>query len=173
MCPKANSHIPRRSHAVPMPFPYHAVPLRIRIVFPNWFPPCGRVWVTHAMPRPSRAQAAPKPRSSRAQAAPKPRPSRAQAAPQPFRSDSDFSRPRHSTAWARHLHGMCELASAVESPLPPANTRSSTKVIRSIPIPNLNAGGQCETKKRLLKLIILVEEHECCIIYSTNITVTI
>jgi hypothetical protein len=26
---KANSHIPFRSHAAPMPFPYHAVPLMI------------------------------------------------------------------------------------------------------------------------------------------------
>ena len=30
----------------------------------------------------------------------------------PYRSESDFSRPRHSTAWARH--GICELTSAVE-----------------------------------------------------------
>ena len=30
----------------------------------------------------------------------------------PYLSESDFSRPRHSTAWARH--GICELTSAVE-----------------------------------------------------------
>jgi hypothetical protein len=30
----------------------------------------------------------------------------------PRRSESDFSRPRHSAAWA--WHGMCELASAVQ-----------------------------------------------------------
>jgi hypothetical protein len=34
------------------------------------------------------------------------------AMPQPCRSESDFSRPRHSAAW--EYHGMCESASAVQ-----------------------------------------------------------
>jgi hypothetical protein len=34
------------------------------------------------------------------------------AMPRPCRSESNFSRPRHSAAWA--WHGMCELASAVQ-----------------------------------------------------------
>jgi hypothetical protein len=38
-------------------------------------------------------------------------PCRARAMPRPCRSESDFSRPRYSAAWARH--GKCELASAV------------------------------------------------------------
>jgi hypothetical protein len=55
----------------------------------------------------------------------------------------------HGMAW----HDMCELASAVERRLFPSTTRSSTEVvIRNIPISNLNAGGRCETKQRLLKL---------------------
>jgi hypothetical protein len=37
-------------------------------------------------------------------------PCRTPAMPRPCRSESDFSRPRHSAAW----HGMCELASAVQ-----------------------------------------------------------
>jgi hypothetical protein len=39
-------------------------------------------------------------------------PCRAHAMPRPFRSESDFSRPRHSAAWARH--DMCDIASAVQ-----------------------------------------------------------
>jgi hypothetical protein len=39
-------------------------------------------------------------------------PCRARAIPRPCRSVSDFTRPRHSAAWARH--DMCELASAVQ-----------------------------------------------------------
>jgi hypothetical protein len=69
---------------------YHAVPLTCRAaqgsdcVFPIWFTQCGRVWFTHTM------------RSS----------CRARAMSWPCRSVSDFSRPRHSVAWARHGHGM-------------------------------------------------------------------
>jgi hypothetical protein len=62
----------------------------------------------------------------------------------------------HGTA----RHGMCESASAIERWLLLATTQSSTKVvIRGIPISNLNAGGLCETKQHLLKLITLVQEH--------------
>jgi hypothetical protein len=39
-------------------------------------------------------------------------PCRAHAMPRQCHSESDFSRPRHSAAWA--WHGMCELASAVQ-----------------------------------------------------------
>jgi hypothetical protein len=39
-------------------------------------------------------------------------PYRARAMPRPCRSESVFSRPRHSAAWA--WHGMCELTSAVQ-----------------------------------------------------------
>jgi hypothetical protein len=66
---------------------YHAFPLLclaakgLDCVFPIWFTHCGRVWFTHAMPR-------------------------------PCFSESDFSRPRHSAAWA--WHGMCELTSAIQ-----------------------------------------------------------
>jgi hypothetical protein len=89
-------------------------------------------------------------------------------------------RARHGH-WHGHglaCHGMCELASACWRPvrlrLLPAITRSSTTVvIRNIPISNLNAGGQCENKQHLLKLIILVQEHECFTISSTKITITI
>jgi hypothetical protein len=42
------------------------------------------------------------------------RPCRARAMPRLCRSENDFSRPRHSAAWVRHGHGMCELASAVQ-----------------------------------------------------------
>jgi hypothetical protein len=84
-----------------MPFPYraHAVPLPYRAakgldcVFPIWFTQCGRVWFTHAMPCLCRAH----------------------AMPRPCRYESEFLRPRHSAAWARHGHSMtCELASAVQ-----------------------------------------------------------
>jgi hypothetical protein len=60
-------------------------------VFPIWFTQCGRVWFTHAMARLFRVR----------------------IMPWPCRSESNFSRPRHSTAWS--WHGMCELASAVET----------------------------------------------------------
>jgi hypothetical protein len=38
-----------------MPFPCHAVPLRVWTVFPIWFTQCGCVWFAHAMPRPCHA----------------------------------------------------------------------------------------------------------------------
>jgi hypothetical protein len=41
-------------------------------------------------------------------------PCRARAMPRPCRSESDFSTPWHSAAWAGHWHGMRELASAVQ-----------------------------------------------------------
>jgi hypothetical protein len=64
---KANSHIPCRSHAAPMPFlcRAHAVPLPCRAadgldwVFSIWFTQCGRVWFTHTMPRPCHATTMP------------------------------------------------------------------------------------------------------------------
>ena len=81
---KTNSHITRRAHAVALP--YRAAK-DLEYVFPIWFTQCGRVWLTLAMPCSCRAH----------------------AVPRPCLSESDFSRPRHSTAWA--LHGMCELTS--------------------------------------------------------------
>jgi hypothetical protein len=53
---KANSHIPCRSHAVPLSC--RAVK-GLDCVFPIWFTQCGRVWFTHAMP--CRARAMPRP----------------------------------------------------------------------------------------------------------------
>jgi len=38
-----------------MPFPCHALPLRIYNVFPIWFTQCDRVWFTLAMPGPCHA----------------------------------------------------------------------------------------------------------------------
>ena len=60
---KADSQIPRRAHAVTMPFPCrpHAVPLQCRAakglecVFPIWFTQCDRVWSTLAIPLPCHA----------------------------------------------------------------------------------------------------------------------
>jgi hypothetical protein len=94
---KANSHTPCRAAKV------------LDCVFPIWFTQFGRVWFTHAMPR-------------------------------PCRSESDFSRPRHSASWAWHVwisvgrpETACGRPARVQ--LLPAATRSSTKVvIRSIPI---------------------------------------
>jgi hypothetical protein len=75
---------------------YHAVLLPCRFakslgsLFPIWFTQCGRVWFTHAMPRPFRSH----------------------AMPRPCRSEGDLSRPRHNAAWERH--SVCELSSAVQ-----------------------------------------------------------
>jgi hypothetical protein len=46
--PKSISHIPCCAHAVPLPW---------HCVFPIWFirSQCGRVWITHVMPRPCHA----------------------------------------------------------------------------------------------------------------------
>jgi hypothetical protein len=150
---------------MPRPCRSPAMPCRyvFRLCLFIWITQCGRVWFTHACT------------------------CRARAVPRLWRSESYFSRPRYSTAWARHGQGMgaawhvwirigrretaCGRPARVR--LLPATTRSSAKVvIRSIPISNLNAGGQCETKQRLLKLI-LVQEDECCLIYSTKITIKI
>jgi hypothetical protein len=84
---KANSHIPYRSHAAPMLFHCHAVPLSVQIVsFP--FDLQNAAVFDSQMP------------------------CRARAMPRQCCSESDFSRPRHSAAWA--WHGMCELASTVQ-----------------------------------------------------------
>jgi hypothetical protein len=72
-----------------MPFPCRSTK-GLDCVFPIWFTQFGRVWFTHAMPRPCRSH----------------------AVPRPYLSASGFLRPRHSAAWERH--GMCDLASAVE-----------------------------------------------------------
>jgi hypothetical protein len=81
---KANSHIPR-----PVPLPCCAAK-GLDSVFRIWFTQCGRVWFTHAMPRPCCAR----------------------AMPRPCRFESDFSRPGYSAAWT--WYSMCELASAVQ-----------------------------------------------------------
>jgi hypothetical protein len=71
---------------IPFPCCAHAVPLPCRAakgldcVFPIWFTKRSRVWFTHAMPRPCHTTTMP--------------------------SGSDFLRPRHSAAWARHRYGM-------------------------------------------------------------------
>jgi hypothetical protein len=55
---KANSHIPCRSHAIPLPC---RAAKGLECVFPIWFTQYGRVWFTYAIPRPCRARAAPVP----------------------------------------------------------------------------------------------------------------
>jgi hypothetical protein len=60
---KANSHIPRRSHDAPMPFPYHAVPLTVRVCLSHLIytvRPC-LIHTCHAalMPRPCHATTMP------------------------------------------------------------------------------------------------------------------
>jgi hypothetical protein len=75
---------------VPCPCRAHAVLLPCRVakgldcVFPTWFTQCGRVWFTLTMPCPCRGPAVLRSRLS----------------------ESDFSRPMHSTVGARHGHGM-------------------------------------------------------------------
>jgi hypothetical protein len=80
-------------------------------VFPTWFTQCGRVWL------------------------------KCHAKPRPCRCESDFSRPRYSTAWAWHVWiGFGRPETACGRParvlLLPATTRSSTKVFffRRVPI---------------------------------------
>ena len=46
---KADSHIACGAHAVPLPC---RAAKCLECVFPIWFTQCGRVWFTHAMPRP-------------------------------------------------------------------------------------------------------------------------
>jgi len=70
---KADSHIACRAHAVPLPC---RAAKGLECVFPIWFTQCGRVWFTHAMPRPCHALT------------------------MPF-----FSKPRHSTAVERRPVG--------------------------------------------------------------------
>jgi hypothetical protein len=77
---KANSHKLCHSHAVPMPVPCHAMPKRVYIVSSPSDLHSAVVFDSHMACR---------------------------AVPRPCRSESDFSRPRHSAAWA--WHGMCEL----------------------------------------------------------------
>jgi hypothetical protein len=55
---KANSHIPCRAHAVPLPchaIPYHTMPCHaakgLDCIFPIWFTQCGRVCFTHTTSR--------------------------------------------------------------------------------------------------------------------------
>ena len=76
----------RFTHSMPFPCRTHAVPLPCRAakslecVFPIWFTQRGRVWFTLAMPCPFHALT------------------------MPF-----FSRPQHSTAVSRHVHGMASV----------------------------------------------------------------
>ena len=49
---KADSHIPCRAHAIPLP--YRAAKC-LKCVFPIWFTQCGRVWFTLATPCPCHA----------------------------------------------------------------------------------------------------------------------
>jgi hypothetical protein len=78
---------PCRAQAAPMPFPCHAVTLRVYIVSFPFDLHSSAVFDSHM-------------------------PCRARAMPRPCLSESDFSRPRHSAAWARH--GMGQLSSAVQ-----------------------------------------------------------
>jgi hypothetical protein len=50
----ADSHIPCRAHAVPLPC---LAAKGLEHVFPIWFTECGRVWFTFALPWPCRAHA--------------------------------------------------------------------------------------------------------------------
>jgi len=80
---KVNSHIACRAHAVPLTC---RATKGLDCVFLIWFTQCGRVWFTLAMLCSCHAHSVLRPCSS----------------------ERDFSRPLHSTAWARHA--MCELA---------------------------------------------------------------
>ena len=76
---KVNWNIICRAHAFPLPC---RVAKGLDCVFPVWFTQRGRVSFTHNMPCPCRAPAVLRPR----------------------RSESDFSRSRHSTTGTRHGH---------------------------------------------------------------------
>jgi hypothetical protein len=95
---KANAHITCRAHAAPMPFPCHAVPLRVYIMSFPFDLHSADVFVSHM---PCHAHAAPVPCSCFTHAMPCP--CSARAVLRPCRSESDFSRPRHNTAWAWHV----------------------------------------------------------------------
>jgi hypothetical protein len=71
---RANSHIPCRSHAVPTLFPCHALPLRVYIISFPFDLHRVAVFDSHT-------------------------PCRTRVMPRPCRSESDFSRPRHSAVW--------------------------------------------------------------------------
>jgi hypothetical protein len=97
-----------------MSFPCHAVTLRVYIVSFPFYLHSAAVFDSHM-------------------------PCRARAMPRPCRSECDFSRLRHSAAWAWHVWiriGRPETARGRPDRvrLLPRTTRSSTKVIRSIPI---------------------------------------
>jgi hypothetical protein len=110
---KANSRIPCRSHAAPMPLSCAAKSLGC--VFPIWFTQCGRVLFTHAMPRPCHATT------------------------MPFWKRLLKDTPQRGMGMAWHVWisiGRPETACGrpVRMRVFPATTRSYTKVIRSIPI---------------------------------------
>jgi hypothetical protein len=90
---KANSHMPCRSMQRPCRDAKGSDCVCLILITQ-----CGRVWVTHAMPRAAVFDSH--------------MPCRAHALPRPCRSESDFSSPRHGGAWARH--DICELTSAVQ-----------------------------------------------------------
>jgi hypothetical protein len=104
---KANSHIPCRSHAALMPFPCHAAPLRGWVVSFLFDLHSAAMLDSHM-------------------------PCRARAMPWPCRSESYFSRPKHSAAWTWHdvisigrPETTCGRPACVR--LLPATTRISTK----------------------------------------------
>jgi hypothetical protein len=104
---KANSHIECRSHAAPIPFPCHAVPIRVyTLSFPIWFTvwPC-LIHTCHAAPGPCQA------------------------------TSQGHITARHRHVWMSIGRPETACGRPARVRLPPAITRSSTKVvIRSIPI---------------------------------------
>jgi len=110
-----------------------------------------------------------------------PCPCRASAVLRPCRSESDFSRPRHSTAGTRHGFGM-----AVVHEHRPSRDGLWATYPGSAPsgyYAEFHEGCHQNLKLKcswslwnqaafvmdVEKLIVLVREHECCINYSTNI----
>jgi hypothetical protein len=88
---KADSHIPCRSHIVPLPCRSAKA---LDCVFPIWFTQCGRVWFTHTMPFPCHVRNMP-------------------FWKRPLKTIAgSWQGDGMGSAWERH--GMCELASAVQ-----------------------------------------------------------
>jgi hypothetical protein len=86
---KANSHIPCRSHAAPMTFPCHDVPLRVYIVSFPLDLYSAALFDSHMS-------------------------CHAHTAPVPCHDHAVLKAPSPGHGTARHGHGMCKLASAAE-----------------------------------------------------------
>jgi hypothetical protein len=126
MCLKTNSHIPCRSHAVPLPC--RSVKAS-DCVFPIWFTLCDHVWVTHAMPFPCRFSC------------------RFPVMPQICRSDRDLSRPwqgrggRMKVCW-RHVRDLSAYGLLL-LPRPIAGSLLSEAYQSQIAVASVKQSGVC------------------------------